>query len=115
MPAIYSEDMPQAATYWERDQPDGYGGYTFKAPVEIYCRWQDVAQLFRDTQKNEVVSQSIVYTNALVTNFGYLAQGSWLDPIAYANPSELLFASEIRQVDASPDLDNAEILIKAYL
>jgi hypothetical protein len=33
--------LTQTAVYWNSPVPDGYGGWTWAAPVEIACRWQD--------------------------------------------------------------------------
>jgi hypothetical protein len=106
----YARNMHQTATYWAPGGNDGFGGQTFAAPVALACRWQDVAEMFRDPQGREVVSEAIVYTAERVAVGGYLFLGSSGEPSPPA-----LGAKEVRQLDVSPNLRNTEELHKAYL
>lgn len=108
-PAAFTEDFHERLTYWPPGANDGYGG-TFHGPPEPRrARWQDVAQLFRDAQGREVVSQAVAYLDAPVALGGYLYRGvsDALQPGAGA--------FEVRQFQASPDLGATEQLNKAYL
>lgn len=106
----FTRYMNQVATYWEPNGNDGFGGVTFAAPVEIMCRWEDKAVLFRDSQGREVVSDAIVYPDRSLSVGGYLALGSFED----ADPRSV-GAKEIRQSNASPSLSNDEVLHKVML
>ncbi len=48
----------QTAVYWGSPNPDGYGGYSYDAPVEVLCRWDDKVQMVRDSRGDEVVSNA---------------------------------------------------------
>lgn len=107
-----TRNMKQVATYWAPLANDGFGGMTFDSPITILCRWQNVAQLFRDTHGREVTSSSIVYPNQELEVRGYLALG---DQTATPDPRSLVDAEEIRQVGQSPSLDAVRVLYKAFI
>jgi hypothetical protein len=113
MPAAYTESMPDAATYWAPGVPDGTGGHDFSGviPVLIACRWQDVQTLARDAQGAEFVAQAVVYADRELTLQGHLARG---DATSASDPRDA-GAHEIRNVNASPSLDGAEVLHKVTL
>lgn len=108
----WTRNMHQEATYWSPLANDGFGGMTFNTPIEILCRWQNDAVLFRDTEGREVTSSSIVYPNQELAVRGYLALG---DQTATPDPRDLADAFEIRQVGQSPSLDATRVLFKAFL
>jgi hypothetical protein len=111
IPGIYTRNMRQVATYWEFAVVDGYGQSTFAPPIQIACRWQDQAVLFRNAQGQEMTSQSIVYPAASLTLKGYLKLGT--DDTE--NPIGLIGAFEIQQIGQSPSLDAKKVLYKVYL
>jgi hypothetical protein len=101
--------MEQTATYWAAEDNDGFGGKTYSAPVVILCRWQNVSQLFRSVEGQEVVSEAVVYPDRELSISGKLVLGEDLSAIP---PNE---AKEIRQVSSSPDLSETEVLHKVFL
>lgn len=109
LPAAFVEEFNQVATYWPPAGNDGFGGVRYGAPEPRRVRWQHDAQLFRDAQGREVVSNAVVYLDAPVVNGGMLYLGSSLE---LAPPAAAL---EVRQVAASPDLGATEQLNKAWL
>jgi len=104
-------NLYQTATYWAPGAPDEYGLVSFSAPVSMDCRWQDVAELYRDANGNELTSSSIVYFASDVLRQGWLFEGSSVA----ADPKTVDGASEIRRVDSSPNLTNTQSLYKVYL
>lgn len=114
--AAFTDYMEQTATYWAPGVPDGYGKLDFTAvtPVTITCRWQNVAQLFRDNNGREQISNAIVYTDQLVAVRGYLGLGD-IAETGETDPRNIDGAIEIRQIGDSPDIDNNEVLYKAWL
>lgn len=107
----YTRHMKQTATYWAPGSNDGFGGVGFSAPVTIKCRWQDKAELFRDSQARELTSSSIVYPELPLRRQGYL----YLGESSEADPANLIDAKEIRQTGSSPSLTNSETLNKVWL
>lgn len=93
----YTHNMPQTATYQPPVGQNGFGDPQFGAAVDVLCRWQDKADLFRDAQGREVVSSAVVYV-AQVVEVGGLLDGR-----------------EIRNVALSPSLDGVTQLVKAWL
>jgi len=50
----------QKCVYWGNPVTDGKGGYTFDAPVELACRWEDKQELMEGYDGNRYSSQSKV-------------------------------------------------------
>ncbi len=42
---IVAKFCVETAVYWGNPQNDGYGGFTFDAPVEIPCRWENKMEM----------------------------------------------------------------------
>lgn len=100
--------LKQDGTYWPPGVNDGFGGVSYGAAVAIKCRWQDVAELFRDAQGQEVTSSAVVYVDRTLALRGKLALGA----ISGAPPSS---AREIRQAGSSPSVDAQRALLKVWL
>lgn len=91
----------QTATYWEATgTTDIYGKPTFKAPVQLKCRWEDKVQQFINKRGTEVVSKSKVYLADQIMLDGYMFLGTSTE----VNPIKVKGASEIQQVGVTPDL-----------
>lgn len=105
----YTDDMPEVATYWPPAGSDGFGNATFGAPVPLPCRWQNMAQLFRDNQGREVMSRAVVYIGGPVETLGALLRGESADATPPAG------ALQIRQTMDSPGLDGDDVLHKVVL
>lgn len=103
--AIYTRNMKQDATYYPPLGQDGFGDLSWGPGVAIKCRWQDKAELFRDTQAREVVSSAIVYPSYDCKVGGKIGLGA-------ATVDE---AVEIRQRGSSPSLRADQELIKLWL
>jgi hypothetical protein len=108
---LYTRNMNQTATYWPFASVDGYGQSSFSSPVQILCRWENKAVLFRNAQGQEMTSQSIVYPAVEIGVKGYLKRGT----DATADPVGLDDAYEVQQVNRSPALDNSKELLKVFL
>ncbi len=62
----------QKCVYWGNPVSDGKGGYTFDAPVELDCRWEDKQELKEDYNGNKFFSQSEVLVNQDIDRRSYL-------------------------------------------
>ncbi len=107
----YTRNMRQVATYWAPRPADGFGKQTFAAPVQIMCRWQGQAVLFTNTEGKEEISSAVVYPAQPVAVQGYLLLGE----SAEASPRAVAGAREIRQLGTSPNLQQTQVLNKAFL
>ena len=109
---IWSQEyMTQTATYWGPGTSDGFGGFSYPAPVPILCRWEDNNERVRDADGNEFVSRSVVYPDRDVDRQGWLYQGT----SAEADPHDQAGAYEVRQVRIMPDLSGTLKEVKAWL
>lgn len=103
-----TRQLKQDASYWPPAGNDGYGGVAYGAAVAIKCRWQDVAELFRNAQGQEVTSSAVVYVDRALAIRGKLALG-----IITGTPPAA--AREIRQTGSSPSVDAQRALLKVWL
>lgn len=96
-----TRNLRQIVTYWSPGVPDGFGGITFGAPIQIKGRWEDRTDLFIDPQGKEVRSAARVYVVQDVALRGYLFLGT----STAADPTvESVGALEIRDFRRTPNL-----------
>jgi len=67
--------LTQTAVYWGTPVKDGYGGFTYAAPIEIKCRWEDKAEIFKSLDGVEKVSNAIVYVDRDLSTEGFMMLG----------------------------------------
>ena len=68
--------LKQTCVYWDVDEMNEEGQRTFKAPVEIKCRWEDTNEQFIDRNGQPQTSSAKVFVDRDVTLLGVL----WLPP-----------------------------------
>jgi len=119
---IITKMRKQKAVYWPPGSDvsggldyDDYGKPLYADPVEIDCRWEDVAQEFVDTRNEITFSQAIVYVDRDVGLRGVLMLGTLADVTDLDDPKSNENAWEIRRFDKLPNLRNTEYLRTAYL
>lgn len=103
--AIYSRNMTQPATYFPPAGQNGFGDLAYGAAQSVMVRWQDKAELFRDTEAREVMSSAVVYVDQDCEIGGKIGLGS-------ATVTE---AREIRQLGRTPSLKGDDELVKLWL
>lgn len=103
--------MTQTATYWGAPTIDRYGDYSYPAPVQIACRWEDNNEKVTDADGNEFVSRSVVYPEQDLARGGWLYLGTSVE----ADPHDQEGAYEVRQVRAIPDLRGKLVEYKIWL
>ena len=114
--SIITRMRKQTLVYWGSPVPDGYGGSTFAAAVELSCRWEDKQELFIAPDGKEVLSQSVVYVGQDVGIGGYLYLGVESDLDSdHTNPEIISGAREIRQLGKLPNLRATEYLRQVWL
>lgn len=96
----YGSLRTETATYWEPGAPDGFGGYTWTAPVQLQVRWQDQQERLVDTDGKEFVSRAIIYGDTKLNKNGFIYRGV----SAEANPhnQEEAFIVRITQRSQNP-------------
>jgi hypothetical protein len=107
----YTQHMHQTATYWEFVGVDRFGKPAFVGPVQLRCRWQEVAVLFKDSQGQQRTSSAVIYPAYSLALKGYVKLGvdATLDPIGLAG------AYEILQNGDSPNLSGTITLNKVFI
>ena len=106
----------QRAVLWTRSaEPNKFGKFTYDEPIEIRCRWEDVAKEFRDTKGQTVMSMSIVYVDRVLSVGDMLRKGE-ITTDEPSDPTDLpQTAFEIQRFDQLPDLKAKLTLLTAYL
>lgn len=112
----------QTAVYWANPVDDGYGGYSYDAPIEIYCRWEDkeekiVEQKGTSSHGEEIISTSQIYVLQDMKKGEYLYLGDLDDLDSNPdNPKEVGSAFEIKKFEKSPTLKSTSVFLrKVYL
>lgn len=121
--SIITRCRKHTAVYWEFREVDGEGGLSFKAPVEISCRWDDdqVRQVLETG--DEFLSNSQVICDRVVHVGDYFFLGALTDivPANERDPRNVQGAHQCRHVARTPKLRNPnpndpdKTLITAYL
>lgn len=109
---VTARNLKQTVTHWAVTGSNGFGGYTFGTPTKLNARWQNDAQMYRDGNGEEVVSNAIVYLSADVAVGDYLGEG---DLTATADPTTLSDVYRVRRYYKTSDLRNLDVLRKAIL
>lgn len=107
---VQQRNLKQKATNWV-STADGFGGYTYTAPVVLDCRWETRFETFRDSQGEEVTSNALVYLSADVKIGSYLFEGV----STAVDPTTLSEARRVRQFNKLTDLRNIEVQRLAFL
>ncbi len=107
----------QDAVYWGNPVANGYGGYTFNAPVEIKCRWEDKKQVVADNDGKELVIRSQVYVLQDLNEEGYLFLGELNDLSSDpSNPRTEDSTYQIKRFHKVPALGRTDEFLRiAYL
>lgn len=101
----------QTLTYWGNPQPQGYGGFSYDAPVQISGRWQDSDALVRDERGQQIRAESEVFVSQAVEPGGYLAVGEHTEP----NPLDVPEARRIAMPSNINSISGRFRTRKAYM
>ena len=104
-------NLRQTATYWGNPAPDGWGGLTFDAPVEVDCRWEEKVEVFTTAAGKEARSIAVVFLGQDVDVDGYLYLGSSTE----ASPKDVGGAYQIRAFKKVPNIRATYWERKAWL
>jgi len=112
--SVIKKMRKQRAVWWERTTPDQYGVYSFAAPVEIACRWDDSGTEFRNGTGETEMSSATVYPDRVLKKGDKLMKGG-MESGTPDSPAELTHAYEIQRFDETPNMKATEFLYTAYL
>lgn len=107
--------LKENAVYWAPDTKDGFGGRTYKDPVDLKVRWEQKSRVITDAEGKESVSDAEVYVLIDLEMEGKLWKGSTEDG-DYSSSSEMVEeAYEIKGFEKLPSLKSGQFIRKAYL
>ena len=109
---IATRHLRQDVTQWPVTGSDGYGGFTYGAPVLLKGRWEDKAVLFLTLENEEVVSNAIVYLSVDIAVGDYFGLG---DLTATNDPTSLPATYRSRQYHKSTDLRALQSIRRIFL
>lgn len=103
--------LPEKVTTWTVT-PDGYGGYMFGSPVvHDHARWENRAELYRNSEGEEVVSTAVIYLLDLpgINSMIYRGESSATDP------TTLTGVEQVKQYTQVSDLRGINTLVKVMV
>lgn len=113
----YTWALNQTATYWERLDPDGLGGWDWEDPVEIDVRWDELQELLVDANGEEFISRGEVLLNQDVKPGDYLYLGELTSAMedSASVPTNIEGAWEVKKFEKIPTIDATEFVRTAWV
>ena len=108
----------QTAVYWGNPVNDGFSNFTFDAPIEVQCRWQDKVQILGQQDETQTISRAIVMVTQDMDEDGMLYLGTLasLTTAQKADPKTIDKAYVIKRFEKSPAVgSNSVFLRKVHL
>lgn len=106
----------QPVVWWQFDGSSGFGGPSFKDPVQIKTRWTDEKQVIQDDEGNEIISNAWVLLTQDVSLQDYLYLGTLTDIGSEPDPLKVDGAYQIKRFEKVPMIFSTEIFVrKAFL
>lgn len=106
----------QYCCYWApTGRFDSNGQAKYRPPVELKCRWEDVAEVFLDEKGANQVSNAKVYVDRDVKIQGILWLGRMSDLISQMDPTKNPGYYQIRKAGKLPTLRANDFLRETYL
>ena len=115
LPLLRIPPRTQRALWWERSTtPDEYGRFSYAAPLEIECRWDEATKEFRDPQGQTVMSVAVCYPDRVLSIGDMLKEGD-IESDTALDPLEETNVYEIKRVDRIPNFRQKKQLIIAFM
>ena len=120
--SIITRMLKQKCIYWPPGSEtsggfdfDDYGQPQYDVPVQLKCRWEDMAEEFIGPTGTTELSRSVVYVESDVTPGGVLFLSELADVDDLIVPKNNAGAWEIRAFSKLPNFKATEFLRTAYL
>lgn len=114
MPDIAKKFRRQYAVYWEAGPDNEFARPTFKEPVEVRCRWDDVTEAFINRQGNQTISSAIVLVDRDMVEGSFLWLGK-LEELESLEHTGNERAMVIQKFERIPDIKAKNFIYTAYL
>jgi hypothetical protein len=110
-----SRKLKQTCVYWSiSDEPfTEYGLPVYESPVEVKCRWEDVAKEFIDAQGEKAISSAVICVASDMVCKGRIMLGTLEDVDSDGEPGD--DALEIKQFAKTPNIKVTEYLREVYV
>ncbi len=83
-------ELPQKITYWKKTANDGYGGFTWSAPVSPDARIANKTERFMNEEGRELISKKVVYCrDSNITPGSVFVEGESTDATPPASTEEV--------------------------
>mgnify|MGYP000934275139 CR=1 FL=1 len=108
----------QPAVYWGNPIPNGYGGYNYDSPIQIYVRWDDSKSAPSFIGGDKITVNAIVLCTQELDLGGFLWLGELPEypEVMPDNPLEVENAYSIQKFTKVPLLKSKTLFVKtAYL
>jgi len=113
--SVITKMRKQNAVWWQRSAtPDRFGKFSFAAPVEVDCRWDDTIEEFVDAKGETRAGRATVYVDRIMAPGDRLQRGA-IDSDTPDDPLTVTTAYEIRRFDQNPNFKATETLLTAFL
>ena len=107
----YSSLLTNTITVWEVGASNGYGNFSFSAPVQLSCRYQNGTQIAIDSLGQEYVSTATIYTTSQLTLNSFVYNGV----SAETNPQLVTGAYRIRNLYTTLTPNDSIIVYRAQV
>lgn len=115
--------LKQKAVYWENTGiPDPFGRPTYKAPVLIRCRWEEISEVITDAAGAQMTTRArayteidIVFQSALMLAPKGFALASLPNPTDPYNNAAIGQTWEVRRFDKFPTRKATHFLRTAFM
>lgn len=107
--------LRQDAVWWSCTGRTQSGGFTFGAPTEIKCRWEDVSEIRDTVTREERRSTAGVLLTAAVKKHDMLFLGTLADLDSSADPMTEATALQVKRVRLIPNLRGTITVRWVYL
>lgn len=106
--------MKQTAIWWDASTPGEFGKPTYAVPVEVSCRWEDIAEEFINPNGDVEISRSKLFVDRDMKVKDKLKLGD-LDSTINNDPDDNEDVWEIRGWGKVPDLKGRKFLREVIL
>jgi hypothetical protein len=112
--SLLTKILKMKAVYWEKDSIDNYGQPTYKTPVEIGCRWEEIMEEFVTAEGTREVSKAKIYVGDDMKTGGLLLLGELASGMTETNAKDY-DVFEIRAFYKIPDIRCKKYVRFVYL
>jgi len=88
----------QTAVYWGNPVPDGFGNYTYDAPVDIACRWEDKIAVINDAFGAEQVCDASVLITQDVDLHGWVCLNKTAGSLSTTEAADPKWVEGVREI-----------------